>query len=103
MQLTEGLVFLTDVPLFSIKLYVHNILGILSVVSLVHVYPCLLYTYLERHAEDLGTLLPHLAIANIHVISEAADLVLHTAVFALNGFSIFQNSLVSLIINQFSR
>lgn len=42
MQLTEGFIFLAYMPVFTVKLNVHNILCILAVVMLIHVYSCLL-------------------------------------------------------------
>lgn len=90
MELTKGFVFLADVPLLSIKLNMNNILCILAVVSLVHVDSSLLNTYLERHAENVRSLLSQFTVANLHMISKATDFVLHKATFALNRLSILK-------------
>ncbi len=77
MELTEGLVFLANMPLLSIKLNINDVLSVLAIVSLVHVNSSLLNTYLERHAENVGSLFSLLTIAYFHMFSKPANFALH--------------------------
>ena len=77
MELTEGLVFLANMPLLSIKLNMKDILSVLAIVSLVHVNSSLLYTYLERHAENVGSLFSLLTITYFHRFSKPTNFTLH--------------------------
>ena len=65
MQAAEGLVFLADLPILTVKLDMHNILCVLSVVVLVHIYPCLLYRHVKRQAKEGSPLMSGIFIADL--------------------------------------
>ena len=48
MQPAKRLVFLTNLPILAVKLDMHNILCVLSVIMLIHIYPGLLYRHVKR-------------------------------------------------------
>jgi hypothetical protein len=64
-QAAERLVFLADLPILTVKLDMHNILCVLSVVMLIHIYPCLLYRHVKRQTEESGPLVSGIFIADL--------------------------------------
>lgn len=59
MKLAEGLVSSAYLPGLAVKVYLDNILCVLSVISLVHVDPCLLDIDLKWEAEEERSLMPN--------------------------------------------
>jgi hypothetical protein len=94
-QPAERLVFLADLPILTVKLDMHNILCILSVIMLVHIYPCLLYRHVKRQAKEGGPLVSGIFIADLEVIHKAICLLKDLAMLALYALSILAHLFVA--------
>ena len=94
-QPAERLVFLADLPILSVKLDMHNILCVLSVVMLVHIYPCLLYRYVKRQTKEGSPLVSDIFIADLEMIQKGICVMKDLAMLALYPLSVFAHLFVA--------
>jgi hypothetical protein len=93
-QPAECLVFLTDLPILTVKLDMHNILCVLSVIMLVHIYPSLLYCHVKRQTKEVCPLVSRIFIADLEVIHKAICLMKDLAMLALYALSVLAHLFV---------
>jgi hypothetical protein len=94
-QAAERLVFLADLPILTVKLDMHNILCVLSVVMLIHIYPCLLYRHEKRQTEEGGPLVSGIFIADFEVIHKRICHLKDLAMLALYALSVLAHLFVA--------
>ena len=88
MKPAEGLVFLADLPILSVKLDMYNILCVLSIVMLVHIYPCLLNGNVKRKTKECSPLVTGIFIADLEMIHKSIYLMKDLAILALYALSV---------------
>ena len=94
-QPAECFVFLADLPILTVKLDMHNILCVLSVVMLVHIYPCLLYRYVKRQTKEGSPLVSDIFIADLEMIQKGICVMKDLAMLALYPLSVFAHLFVA--------
>ena len=94
-QPAERFVFLANLPILAVKLDMHNILCVLSVIMLIHIYPGLLYRHVKRQTKEVCPLVSGIFIADLEVIHKAICLMKDLAMLALYALSVLAHLFVS--------
>jgi len=94
-QPAESLIFLADLPILAVKLDMHNILCVLSVIMLIHIYPGLLYRHVKRQTKEVCPLVSGIFIADLEVIHKTICLMKDLAMLALYALSVLAHLFVS--------
>ena len=94
-QPAERFVFLADLPILAVKLDMHNILCVLSVIMLIHIYPCLLYRHKKWKTKEVCPLVSGIFIADLEVIHKAICLMKDLAMLALYALSVLAHLFVA--------
>ena len=91
MQIAECFVLLAYLPVLTVKLYVHNIFSILTVILLIHINTCLLDRNVERQTKKWGYLMTSIFVAYFQMIHKYFTEMEYLAMFTLNTSGIFED------------